>query len=324
MTATASTGTLICAGEFYTDLIFSGLERLPSLGQEVKTDQFAISMGGGAAITATAAALLGRPTELITVWGASALDSEARIGLQASGVDCTSAAVRPNEMSGVSVAVSTREDRYFLTYPGTSRAVEEHLLDEQTLANMGRARHVHFALTPRSWAAFRQAVGRLRRGGSTVSWDLGWDPAAGGSRGFRDLCRELDVVFLNEDEARRYAGAGSAREALAYFARPHSTVVIKRGASGAIGSRDAGPPNHVEAIRVEAIETTGAGDAFNGGFLHAWMAGEPLETCLLAGNICGGLSTRAAGGVKALPTRAEFDGHVGRLKGLGTAGSKVA
>lgn len=322
MAATVSPGKLVCAGEFYTDLIFSGLEALPSLGQEVKTDQFAISMGGGAAITATAAALLGCPTELITVWGASALDSEARIGLKASGVHCTSAALRPNEMSGVTVAVSTREDRYFLTYPGTSRAVEEHLLDEQTLANMGRAGHVHFALAPRSWAAFRHAVRRLRRGGSTVSWDLGWDPAAGGSRGFRDLCRELDVVFLNEDEARRYSGAESAQEALAYFARPHSTVVIKRGASGAIGSRDAGPPIHGEAIRVEAMETTGAGDAFNGGFLHAWMAGEALETSLLAGNICGGLSTRAAGGVKALPTRAEFDGLLGRLKGPGTAGGK--
>lgn len=322
MAATDSPGQLICAGEFYTDLIFSGLQRLPSLGREVKTDDFAISIGGGAAITATAAARLGCPTELITVWGASALDSEARIRLQASGVRCTSAAIRRNEMSGVSVAVSTREDRYFLTYPGTSRAVEEHLLGEEALANMGRARHVHFALTPRSWDAFRQAVRRLRRGGSTVSWDLGWDPAAGGSRGFRDLCQELDVVFLNDDEARRYAGAGSAQEALAYFARPHRTVVIKRGASGAIGSRDAGPPIHVEAIMVEAMETTGAGDAFNGGFLHAWMAGEALETSLLAGNICGGLSTRAAGGVKALPTRAEFDGHLGRLRGLGTAGGE--
>ncbi|MDE0626794.1 MAG: carbohydrate kinase family protein [Bryobacterales bacterium] len=322
MAATASPGKLVCAGEFYTDLIFFGLERLPSLGQEVKTDQFAISTGGRAAITATAAALLGCATELITVWGDSALDSEARIGLEASGVDCSSAAVRPDEMSGISVAVSTREDRCFLTYPGTSRAVEQHLLDEQTVSNMGRAGHVHFALAPRSWAAFRQAVRRLRRGGSTVSWDLGWDPAAGGSRGFRDLCRELDVVFLNEDEARRYAGAGSTQEALSYFARPHSTVVIKRGASGAIGSRAAGPPIHVGAIRVEAIETTGAGDAFNGGFLHSWLAGEALQTSLLAGNICGGLSTRAAGGVKALPTRAEFDGHLGRLKGLGTAGSK--
>ena len=78
MTSSASPDQLVCAGEFFTDLIFSELDRLPSLGQEVKTENFAVSVGGGAAITATAAALLGRPTELVTVWGSSALDREAR------------------------------------------------------------------------------------------------------------------------------------------------------------------------------------------------------------------------------------------------------
>lgn len=96
MTGAADPDRLVCAGEFFTDLIFSDLEELPSLGQEVKTDAFAISIGGGAAITATAAARLGRPTELVTVWGSSVLDGEARIRLEASGVSCSLAQIRPD------------------------------------------------------------------------------------------------------------------------------------------------------------------------------------------------------------------------------------
>lgn len=319
MTGAVNPEQLVCAGEFFTDLIFSDLEELPILGQEVKTDDFTISIGGGAAITATAAALLGRPTELVTVWGSSALDGEARNRLADSGVSCSGAQLREDLVSGVTVAVSTREDRYFLTYPGASRAVEQHLLKERTLERMGRSGHIHFALTPSSWSPFRGAVRRLRAGGSTVSWDLGWDPAAGGSRAFRDLCRELDLVFLNEVEACKYAGARSDREALAYFAHPDNTVVIKQGAAGAVVSHNASQPVRKDAIEVDAIESTGAGDAFNGGFLHAWMAGKAADEALLAGNVCGGLSTRSPGGVNALPSRSEFDHQLGRVERPGIA-----
>lgn len=322
MTGAANPKQLVCAGEFFTDLIFSDLVELPILGQEVKTDDFTISIGGGAAITASAAALLGRPTELVTVWGSSALDREARNRLAGCGVSCSWAELRDDLVSGVTVAVSTREDRYFLTYPGASRAVEQHLLQERTLERMGRSRHIHFALTPSSWGAFQSAVRRLRAGGSTVSWDLGWDPAAGGSRAFRNLCRELDVVFLNEMEACKYAGTRSARDALAHFAHPDNTVVIKQGAAGAVVSHNASSPVRKDAINVEAIESTGAGDAFNGGFLHAWMAGEAVEKALLAGNICGGLSTRSPGGVDSLPSRSEFDRQLVQFERRGIAGSR--
>ena len=320
MTSSASPDQLVCAGEFFTDLIFSELDRLPSLGQEVKTENFAVSVGGGAAITATAAALLGRPTELVTVWGSSALDREARRRLEASGVSCARSQLRPGLASGVTVAVSTREDRCFLTYPGSSGVVEEHLLRADTLDFFAMAGHVHFALTPSRWDAFRRAVRQLRDGGVTVSWDLGWDPAAGDSGGFHDVCRELDVVFLNESEARRYARARSTRRALAYFARAGNTVVVKQGAAGAIASRNGRPPVRVAAIAVEALDSTGAGDAFNGGFLDAWMAGKTVGEALLAGNICGGLSTRSPGGVTTLPTRSEFEQQLGRLEISGMAG----
>ncbi len=324
MTTCANTELLVCAGEFFTDFIFFDLDRLPRLGQETKTDNFATSLGGGAAIAAVAASLLGRSTELVTVWGDSSLDAEARRRLDKAGVSWCGSPIRPNEMSGLSVAVSTREDRYFLTHPGINHAVEEHLLSAAILARASLAGHVHFALTPSRWEAFRTAIKRIKKNGTTVSWDLGWDPEAGRGQGFQDLCLDLDVLFFNEMEACKYSGATSARGALEHFQRPHNTVVIKQGAAGAIASSSATGPVHVEGIGVEAMESTGAGDAFDGGFLHAWMAGRDVAEALLWGNICGGLSARLPGGVQALPDRAEFDQRLARLASERTAGRRRA
>ena len=323
MTDPANAEVLVCAGEFFTDFIFFDLDSLPRLGQETKTGNFASSLGGGAAITAVAASLLGRSAELVTVWGDSSLDAEARRRLDQAGVSWLGSRIIPTEMSGLSVAVSTREDRYFLTHPGVNDAVEAHLLSAETLEFVNLAGHLHFALTPSRWETFRNAIKRIKKNGTTVSWDLGWDPEAGRSRGFRDLCLELDVLFLNEMEACKYSGSSSAEDALEYFQDARNTVVIKQGAAGAIASRSANAPVHVEGIDVEAIESTGAGDAFDGGFLHAWMAGRDLEEALRWGNICGGLSTRLPGGVQALPDRAEFDQRLARLASERTAGRRL-
>ena len=323
MTTPVNPELLVCAGEFFTDFIFFDLDQLPSLGQETKNDNFAASLGGGAAITAVAAALLGRTTELVTVWGESLLDAEARRRLDEAGVAWSWSRINRNEMSGVSVAVSTREDRYFLTHPGANHAVEEHLLSPETHERASLAGHVHFALTPSRWDAFGDAIKQIRKNGATVSWDLGWDPEVGRSQGFRELCLDLDLLFLNEMEACKYAGVSSAQEAVAYFRRAHNTVVIKQGAAGAIASRSAATPVQVEGIEVDAVESTGAGDAFDGGFLHAWMAGRGLEEALLWGNICGGLSTRLPGGIEALPNREEFDHRLDGLAGEGITGRRL-
>ncbi len=310
MTKDATAGNardlLVTAGDFFLDLIFYDLDRLPELGEELKTEQFAFSPGGGAAITAAAAARLGRPAALVTVWGDSPLDRAARSLLDELGVGCNWTRVEPNSMSGLSVAVSTRADRYFLTYPGANRLVESFLLSAPCREKISQAGHVHFALTPTDWAPFCHLVTQLQSAEVTVSWDLGWDPAAISSAGFRRLWGLLDVLFLNEMEALRYTGAQDVGQAIEKLRTPRNLVVVKLGSRGAIAAGQGAHIFDVPAIQIPALETTGAGDAFNGGFLNAWMEGAELAACLQAGNVCGGLSTRAAGGVTSLPSLEEY------------------
>jgi sugar/nucleoside kinase (ribokinase family) len=111
------------------------------------------------------------------------------------------------------------------------------------------------------------------------------------------LIDALDIVFLNEREAALYGG-GDRR----FWHRRRGLIVIKRGPDGsrAISADD----DHTEpAPWVTPVDTTGAGDAFNAGFLVRRLSGGTVTECLRAGNQVGAASTQKAGGIDALPRR---------------------
>lgn len=300
-------GKLVCAGEFFFDLIFYGLVRLPQLGEESVTDNFAFSLGGGAVITATVASRLGSATELATVLGGSALDRFALEELDRRGI--ARKLVRQSDKyptGGITVGVSTKRDRYFLTANGANQAVARHLLTRPVRSAMARARHVHFGLSPREWRLFPALLADLRRAGVTTSWDLGWHPDALRDPQFRRTIALTDILFMNELEALRFARANSLDDALLDLRSPEQLLVVKLGKRGSLAVDDGHSRVHSSAVKVNAVDTTGAGDAFNGGFLHLWLRGASVRDCLRAGNICGALTTRAPGGTAAAPTTTEF------------------
>jgi sugar/nucleoside kinase (ribokinase family) len=305
---------LVCCGEFYFDFIFHHLPRLPRLGEEVVTQNFALTLGGGAVITALVAAKLGRRTELVSAVGDTALDRFALEELRRGGVQVQGTSQVTGTTGGLTISVSLRKDRYFLTYRGANLQLEAYLLSPEARARLLRAGHVHFGLTPQGWRPFLRTLRTLRTAGVTTSWDLGWNPSAARQPGFRQVYALLDVVFFNREEALRYSHARTPEAALARLARPGQCVVVKLGASGAIAQAPDGTLVRARGLRVHAIDTTGAGDAFNGGFLHGWIGGTSLADCLRAGNVCGALSTTVPGGAPGTPMRTGLQHWMRRLK----------
>jgi sugar/nucleoside kinase (ribokinase family) len=287
---------LLTVGEAFDDLIFVGLPHLPKAGEELKTGRFVATIGGGAVITAAAAARLGVRTRVIT-----ALSADAARGLERECIGVVNLR-RPAEAHAVTVSLSTGRDRSFVTFNGVNDRLQSRL--PAALAGH-RAAHVHFAFAPEHCGRWAGIVDRLRRRGVTTSWDFGWDLSLRTRAGFKRLLRAVDFVFVNEPEAAMYAGVPRRASTVEFWRRATRNAVIKLGRRG---SRWVGAAIDVKvpAPRVRVVDTTGAGDAFNGGFLFGLLGGSPPRECLRIGNFVGARSTLAAGGVTSLPRKADL------------------
>jgi ribokinase len=282
---------LVTAGEAFDDLVFYGLDRLPANGEELKTQAFSRSPGGGAIITAVAAARLGLRAAVL-----SAVSDDGVRMLRADGVAVRNLR-RRGEPAAITVALSTRRDRRFVTFNGVNDSLPARI---RRLLPRVRARHVHLAFYPRRCRPWLAVIDQLRRRRITSSWDFGWNPRLIHDPQFCTLAESVDCLFLNRDEALMYSRRTTLRDALDRWRHAPRPVVIKLGRRGSriIGG---GVELRAAAPRTRAVDTTGAGDAFNAGFLAAVLGGGSLQAALRLGNRIGALSTRRAGGIAGLP-----------------------
>jgi sugar/nucleoside kinase (ribokinase family) len=287
---------LVAIGEAFEDFIFIDLPHIPEPGEEVKTDRFLRTVGGGVVITAIAAARLQLRCRVI-----SGLSPFVARRLRGEGV-----AVRnlrqPNEPFAISAALSTRRERSFVTYNGINDWLEDRL---EGPARRVRAVHVHLAFCPRECRRWVNVVQALRKRGVTISWDFGWNESLLKDPDFRRLLKAVDYLFVNDQEVLLYSGFATLHRAEEYWQRNTRNTILKLGSQG---SRWLSPDLRLDAppIQVEALDTTGAGDAFDGGFLAGVIRQMNPRQCLELGNLVGGLSTRAAGGAEALPSQGEL------------------
>ena len=291
-----STIDLACVGESFEDLIFAGLERLPRLGEELRTKSFVRTYGGGATITAVAAARLGVSTRIV-----SGLSDGASARLRAEGVQITNLR-KPDEPHAITAALSTPKDRAFATFDGVNAELGPRFV--RALGTV-QARIVHCALCPRDIPPLARALRALRARGVKVSLDFGYDLHLARDPRLPGLIAEADYLLVNEDEAKLYSKRRTLAQAESFWKEHARHTVIKLGAKG---SRWISPRGVVEEIapRVRAVDTTGAGDAFNAGFLAGLLSGLPARRALRLGNTVGARSTRAMGGLDGLPRLEEL------------------
>jgi sugar/nucleoside kinase (ribokinase family) len=157
-----------------------------------------------------------------------------------------------------------------------------------------------------------QLLDNLRSAGLTVSLDTNDDPT-GVWRGILDLLLErIDILLPNEDELLQIAGATTVEQALDMLATRVPLIVVKCGTRGAL-VQWRNQRHYVAPLVVQPVDTIGAGDSFNAGFLNAWLAGEDPVRAAAKGNLTGALSTLRPGGVAALSDarlrKQFFSGH---------------
>jgi len=285
----------IVAGELYVDLIMGGFDFWPQPGREAFASEFHREMGGGAAITACGLAKLGSSTSIVGIVGKDNGNWMVE-QLQGRGVETSDIRFHPTDPTAFTVAATMTEDRAFLTYAGANRGFPAMLLEADTT----HAHHVHLACKLNLDTA-PNLIRKLHANGNTVSLDVGWHEDWLTDPGALALLPLIDVFLPNEAEAARMTGQADVSECLRFLEKAGAKCVpLKLGPRGSAILHE-GEVLFVEAPRVKVIDTTGAGDCFDAGFLHAWKKGEHPQACLPLANICGALSTEAYGGIAGFP-----------------------
>jgi sugar/nucleoside kinase (ribokinase family) len=297
---------LLVVGDCNPDLVLRGGDVEPAFGQaERVVKDGELTIGGSGAIAACGAVRLGLRTALASIVGADPLGRFMLDAVGDRGVDVSGIVVRPDARTGISVVLVRGSDRAILTALGTISELTADLVDRQLLRG---ARHAHFSsyflhhgLRP----GLAELLWEARRAGASTSIDPNWDPSEEWDGGLLDLLDETTILFVNAEEARRIAAVDDVEEAARVLSRDGRVlVVVKLGAEGAMAVDDR-QVIRSSAVAVEEVDSVGAGDTFDAGFLAGHLAGRPPEESLRLANACGALSMRAAGGTAAQPTLAE-------------------
>ena len=303
---------LLVLGDANPDLVLRGGQVTPAFGQaERLVDHAQLAVGGSGAILACGAARLGLRVAFAGVVGDDLFGTFMREELAARGVDIRGIAVDPHRPTGLSVILSQLDDRAILTSLGTIGDLRASLIDPETLAS---SRHVHvssFFLQRGLAADLPDLFDEAHDAGLTTSVDPNWDPSEGWDGGLMDLLPQIDVFLPNEMEALRLAHISDTDEAIVRLRARAPFVVIKRGEQGSVGART-GEIVHVPSFPTSVVDTTGAGDSFDAGFLTAFLANESLEASLRIANACGALASLATGGTDAQPTMDEVRAAIER------------
>ncbi len=286
------------AGEVNLDLILYGLPEVMPLERELLARDFRLTLGSSSAILAHNLAALGVSVGFITRLGDDPFGAIALDRLAEKGVDLT----RVKRVSGVSTGVTLLLDhkgnRHILTYPGTMSDMTAEDLDLPYLAS---GRHFHIsslfllrALQP----SLPDLCRRLKAQGLTLSLDTNDDPDGRWGHPLDELLGLVDVFLPNEDEACRITGKPHVESAIAALAARIPLVAVKCGARGALVQKGI-QRWLVPSQPVSPIDTIGAGDSFNAGFLMAYLRDEPPEACAAFGNRTAALSTLNHGGTES-------------------------
>ncbi|WP_199096211.1 carbohydrate kinase family protein [Dyella sp. ASV21] len=302
---------LLVAGEINVDLVFTGCERLPEFGAEVLASGFRQGPGSSSMICAMGLARLGHPVAFAGVTGRDGWGDYCIDAMRQAGIDVAAIAQRDGLQTGVTVALSSQHDRALVTHIGAIGALRS---DDVGDALLGSAGHLHvssYYLQDQLRPGLHGLLARARAAGLSTSLDPGFDPSQRWGDALLDLLPLLDVFLPNEREACAISGKRDPLAALHALANGHTLTVVKLGSEGCVALDRDGQLLSVPAHAVEVVDSTGAGDSFDAGFLHPWRQGLPLRDCLRWGSACGSLSTRGMGGTACQGTAAEVQALLG-------------
>jgi len=294
--------------------IFCYTDRLPEPGETLIGESCSMSLGGKGANQAVAARLLGAQVTMVGRVGDDLFGRRILDNFGSHGVVCDHIRVEKEAGSGVAVIlVDKRAENSLVVVPGANMRISP--ADVEAAASELRAADVLLMQLEIPLDAIQRAVDIAHEGDALCVLN----PAP--ARPLPDrILEKVHVLTPNQTEAKMLTGVptdtleGATAAGQALLDKGLQTVIITLGARGALIVRH-DQILHVEGVRVDALDTTGAGDAFMAGLAVGLAEGKSLEESTRFANVAGALSTRKPGAMPSLPGRDEVDALVRALEG---------
>jgi len=290
---------VVVIGELNVDIILNGMTELPVVGKEILADDMQVTLGSSSAIFASNLSSMGVGVAFI---GKIGRDNFAKIvldSLKAKNV-ITGNIIRSGSLNtGATIVLVHGQDRANITYPG---AMYDLRLGDIDFSFLSEAKHMHFAtcfMQPGIKPDLPDLFRKSREAGLTTSLDAQWDPEEKWDLPLVSLLPYVDVFLPNLQEFKFLTRSRSIEEGIGKIRDFARLVIIKNGADGAY-AWDGKELIHQPAFENKnVVDTVGAGDSFDAGFIKEYINGKNLKRCLEAGAVAGAINTTASGGTGA-------------------------
>lgn len=286
-------------GTVFVDIIFTGLEATPTPGTEVMASGLG-SCPGGIANLAVATARLGLRTSLAAAFATDTYGDFCWETLaQTEGIDLSSARRYRQWHTPVTVSFAVDQDRSMVTH---AHPPADYAADPVQAPPPSRAVLVDLGSEEMGDAVAQEWLDGAHRAGSLIFGDLGWDPTGAWSPSMLEPLHQCHAFMPNAVEAMAYTRTGTPTEALYALADLVPLAVVTNGAQGALAiDSGTGEEVNLPALRVQALDPTGAGDVFGAALAMATLADWPLADRVAFAILCSSLAVQQFGGSLAAP-----------------------
>lgn len=301
---------ILVIGDINPDIIITGAEKYPGPGEEILVNDINVTTGGGAAITSLALAKLGLNVTLYGCIGKDVFSEMLLKDLTDVGVDISNIIRLDDVKAGSTIAISNEIDRSFITYRGALDKLDLYSISDELINKCDYCflhNYNHVKLNE-----YIHLANRVNKFNKKLFFDVGYDDSEQWDPKIFNLIKKVDYFAPDELEAISFSGKKNIKEALTYLNQFCSNIIVKAGEDGAYAILNNEIIN-VPTFSTEVIDTTGAGDSFDAGFIYGVIKGYSLENSLRLANFLGSLSVSAIGGSTGIPKTEKLWGKINKL-----------
>ncbi len=271
------------------DLLYSGMPRIPGVGEEIYAENFEIKLGGGICATLINLARLGIDTKIITELGQDMFSSFAKKEYDKLGCELCNIYEGSEIPVNITSAIILDNDRSFISYGS-----EGFCKNKETIYALEKGAKIVFMHTDGLIEEYK----KLKNEGSILILDTGWDDTLSIEK-YEEYLNTADYYTPNRKEALKITGADNIEKAAEILSNYFENVIVKLDSEGCLLYDSEGSAIIPAINEFKHVDSTGAGDAFLAGFAYGIFKGYSVKGSVLFGNITGGKAVTKTGALSA-------------------------